>query len=108
MEPTGGVTVGASLSLSGWFAVQGEQARRGLQLWSEHANRDGSLIFSGGDDRHSVELLVYDDQSKRAGAATATERLIVQDEVELLFSPYSSVLTLAAAEVAERYGRILW
>ena len=108
MEPTGGVTVGASLSLSGRFAVQGEQARRGLQLWSEGANRDGGLIVRSPDDRQRVNLIVYDDQSKRDRAAAATERLIVQDQVDLLFSPYSSVLAIAAAEVAEHYGRILW
>ena len=87
--------VGAALSLSGRFAVQGEQARRGLLLWAEQAN--------GG-----VELVVHDDASTRAGAAAGTDRLIVADRVDLLFGPYSSVLTIAAAEVSERHGRVLW
>ena len=36
--PRGPITVGAALSLSGRFAVQGEQARRGLTLWAEDVN----------------------------------------------------------------------
>jgi branched-chain amino acid transport system substrate-binding protein len=93
------LTVGAALSLTGRFAVQGEQARRGLTLWAEHTSHEGVL---------EVNLVVYDDGSKIAGATAATERLIAEDRVDLLFSPYSSVLTLAAAEVAARHGRLLW
>lgn len=89
------IKVGAPLSLTGRFAVQGEQARRGLELWAD-------------DSPELVSLTVLDDQSTRAGAASATERLIVQDRVDLLLSPYSSVLAIAAAEVAERHGRTLW
>jgi branched-chain amino acid transport system substrate-binding protein len=55
-----------------------------------------------------VELVVHDDASTRAGAAAGTDRLIVADRVDLLFGPYSSVLTIAAAEVSERHGRVLW
>jgi branched-chain amino acid transport system substrate-binding protein len=102
------IKVGAALSLSGRFAVQGEQARRGLQLWVEDTNRDDGLIVTSPDDRRPVTLVVHDDQSRRAGAAAGTERLIVKDRVDLLFGPYSSVLTLAAAEVAEPHGRVLW
>jgi branched-chain amino acid transport system substrate-binding protein len=100
--------VGAALSLTGRFAVQGRQARRGLELWAEDANRDGGLIVGPAGDRRTVALTVHDDQSRRAGAAAATERLILANRVDLLFSPYSSVLTIAAAEVAERHGRVLW
>jgi branched-chain amino acid transport system substrate-binding protein len=37
-----------------------------------------------------------------------TRRLIVDDQVDILFGPYSSVLTSAAAQVAERHGKLLW
>ena len=105
---TGTIGTGAALSLSGRFAVQGEQARRGLELWVEQVNRQGGLLVAPGAPRRRVTVRVYDDGSKIAGAAAGTERLIVQDRVDLLFSPYSSVLAIAAAEVAERHGRLLW
>jgi branched-chain amino acid transport system substrate-binding protein len=106
MQPR--ITVGAPLSLTGRFAVQGQQAHRGLVLWAEHTNRTGGLAVSGPDGKLLVDLSVYDDASTRAGAATATERLIRDNRVDLLLSPYSSVLTIAAAEVAERHGLVLW
>lgn len=102
------IMAGAALSLSGRFAVQGEQAWRGLTLWAEHVNAQGGLRVGAGRARRPVELHVYDDGSKIAGAKSATERLIAQDRVALLFSPYSSVLALAAAEVAHQHGRVLW
>jgi branched-chain amino acid transport system substrate-binding protein len=105
---TSTIVAGAALSLTGRFAVQGEQARRGLMLWAERVNQRGGLRVHPSRPPQPVELRIYDDGSKIAGATAATERLIADDGVELLFSPYGSVLALAAAEVAERYGRVLW
>jgi ABC-type branched-subunit amino acid transport system substrate-binding protein len=105
---TNTIVAGAALSLTGRFAVQGEQARRGLELWAEHVNRQGGLRVRPSRPPRPVELRIYDDGSKIAGATAATEHLIADDGVELLFSPYGSVLALAAAEVAERHGRVLW
>ena len=105
---TGTIVAGAALSLSGRFAVQGEQARRGLALWAEHVNQQGGLAVWPDKPRQPVSLQLYDDGSTRAGVVAATERLIAEDGVGLLFSPYGSVLTLAAAEVAERRGRVFW
>lgn len=102
------IVAGAALSLSGRFAVQGEQARRGLALWAEHVNQQGGLAVRPDQARSPVSLRIYDDGSKIAGAVAGAERLITQDRVALLFGPYGSVLTLAAAEVAARYGRVLW
>lgn len=94
--------------MSGRFADQGEQARRGLVLWAEEVNQAGGLAKSCRSGPQPVELRIYDDGSKIDGATAGTERLIVDDRVDLLFSPYGSVLTLAAAEVAEWHGRVLW
>jgi branched-chain amino acid transport system substrate-binding protein len=105
---TSTIVAGAALSLTGRFAVQGEQARRGLDLWTEHVNQQGGLRVHPFEPPQAVELQVYDDTSKIAGAQSASERLIAEDRVHLLFSPYSSVLALAAAEVAERHRRVLW
>ena len=97
------IRAGAALSLTGGFSVQGLQARRGLELWTDDLNAAGGL---GPGER--VELLIADDESRSEAAARLTEKLIVEDRVDLLFSPYSSVLARAAAAVAERHGRLLW
>jgi branched-chain amino acid transport system substrate-binding protein len=102
------VTVGAMLSLTGRFAVQGEQACRGLRLWVEDVNAAGGLPVGerGGSSR--IRLLVHDDQSRVGTAAALAEQLVVDERVDLLIGPYSSALALAVAPVAERHGRVLW
>jgi branched-chain amino acid transport system substrate-binding protein len=102
------IRVGAALSLSGGFAAQGEQARRGLALWAADANAAGGIEVRDRGGRWPVELFVRDDQSRSGPAAAGAERLIVDDAVDLLVGPYSSVLTLAVAPVAERHRKVLW
>ena len=100
------ITVGIPVSLTGQFATQGRQALAGLTAWAEYVNAAGGLDV-GGQSR-PVTLVHYDDGSLAEGAQQATERLIKQDQVDVLFGPYSAGLTTAAAEVAESQGKLLW
>ena len=59
-------------------------------------------------EKEPVELVVYDDKSRRESAAAYAEQLIVKDRADILMGPYSSVLTLAVAPVAERYRKVMW
>lgn len=87
------------VSLSGQFQVQGRQALAGLQAWARDANMKTPGSFTV---RH------YDDASDPTTLRAVTHRLIVDDQVDILIGPYSSVLTSAAAEVAEAHGKLLW
>src|SRR6266540_4565084 len=102
------IKAGAVLSLTGRFAPQGEQARRGLALWAEGVNRRGGLTVRERGGPAALQLLICDDQSRTGVATARAERLTVDERVDLLFGPYSSVLTLAVAAVAERHGKVLW
>lgn len=95
-------------SLTGQFSVQGKQALAGLQAWADDVNRSGGLIVERPDMRWPVAVVHYDDQSKPDRARQIASRLIEQDAVDLLFGPYSSVLSLAAAGVAEEHQRVFW
>ncbi len=95
------------MSLSGPFAVQGRQTLAGIQAWVEDVNAGGGLRV-GEEQPKPVELVHYDDAGQRDRVKTATERLIVDDRVDLLVGPYSAVMTLAAAEVAESRGKLMW
>ena len=106
-DSAGLIRAGAALSLSGRFMNQGEQARRGLVLWAEDVNAAGGLTV-GTAGRSKVDLVIHDDASRSREAADLAERLIVRDRIDLLFGPYSSVLTLVAAPVAERHAKLLW
>ena len=88
-----------AVSLSGQFKAQGRQALAGLQAWARDANSETP---------HSFTVLHYDDGSDPSTVRALTERLIVDDRVDILIGPYSSVLTSAAAQVAEAHGKLLW
>lgn len=100
------VKVGIPVSLTGQFSLQGAQTLAGIRAWAEDVNRAGGLSVSGALRR--VELAWYDDGSTRDAARAITERLIVDDRVDLLVGPYSAVLTNAAAQVAWQHRRLLW
>jgi branched-chain amino acid transport system substrate-binding protein len=96
------------VSLSGQFQVQGRQALAGLQAWAANANRAGGIPLASLQERLPVSVFHYDDASRTKVVRRSTQRLIVDDRVDLLMGPYSSVLAQAAAQVAEEHGRVLW
>ena len=102
------IKIGVALSLSGRFAAQGNQAQHGLLLWAEDANNTGGLFVRDRGEKGPVELVVHDDRSRRTSAAACFEELIVKDRADIFMGPYSSVLTLAVAPVAERYRKVMW
>ena len=108
MSPRRTLKAGIPVSLSGQFQVQGKQALAGLQTWADDVNRSGGIAVDRRGTRWTVSVVHYDDASQPQRVRQATARLISQDRVDLLFGPYSSVLSRAAAEVAEDHHRLLW
>lgn len=101
------IRVGLSVSTSGRFQREGQQALNGILLWQSYANAQGG-ISAGGDISPSVHLIWYDDGSRVSGTRENVLRLLWDDRVDILFGPYSSSLTMAAAEIAEGHKKILW
>src|SRR5215213_7447424 len=102
------IKVGIALSLSGHFAAQGNQVQHGLLLWTEDVNNTGGLFVRDRGGKQPLELVIHDDVSRMEPAAARSEELIVKDRVDILMGPYSSVLTLAVAPVAEKYRKVMW
>jgi len=92
--------VGASLSLSGQFQRQGEQAHDGLRLWVDYVRdaRDGP----------APHLIVLDDRSRASVAREHVRRLLTEERVDVLVGPYSSGLVLAVAPIAQAAEKVLW
>jgi branched-chain amino acid transport system substrate-binding protein len=93
--------VGAVLELSGDDATGGQVAKRGYELWVKTINAAGGISIGG--KKYQVELLVQDCQSQPAQGATATERLIVQENVDALFGAYTSGVQIAMNPIAAKY-----
>jgi branched-chain amino acid transport system substrate-binding protein len=92
------IRIGASLGITGVYAEFGLALQRGYQLCVNAANAKGGLL------RRKLELTVVDDKSDNATAVAIYERLITQDKVDLVFSPYSSPMTDAVAAVTDKHG----
>jgi branched-chain amino acid transport system substrate-binding protein len=99
--------VGLPISQSGQFSLQGEQVLAGVTCWVQWVNERGGVTVADGQQL-PVELIQYDDESHPPTAADLTRRLIQDDEVDILFGPYSSRLTLAAAPIADANEVVLW
>ena len=92
------VKIGISLSLSGDFSADGLAYQQGYQLWAADVNKHGGLMG------HKVVLDIVSDASSPTQVVTNYQKLISTDHVNLVFGPYSSLLTLPAAKAVSRYG----
>jgi branched-chain amino acid transport system substrate-binding protein len=99
--PTGDpITIGISLPLTGDFSEPGKGIQEGYETWAAMVNDSGGLL-----DR-PVELIFRDDASDPNKVVSDYESLITQDEVDLVFGPFSTRLVIPAAGVAESYDML--
>jgi branched-chain amino acid transport system substrate-binding protein len=89
--------IGASVSQTGPYGLLGQNQLRGYQLCVKHANEKGGVLG------RRIELVVEDDRSDPATAGRIYERLITQEKVEAVLGPYSSPITEAVADLAEKH-----
>ena len=91
------ILIGASLSLTGDFSVDGQAFQKGYQLWASDVNSSGGLLG------RQVQLKILNDNSSPTQAQTNYQTLFSSDKVDLAFGPFSSLLTTPSASVAARY-----
>ncbi|MGH1563382.1 amino acid ABC transporter substrate-binding protein [Mumia sp. DW29H23] len=99
-DEDGPITIGVSLPLTGDFAEPGKGVQRGYEAWAADVNEAGGLLG------RKVELKILDDQSNADRVVADYESLIAQDEVDLVFGPFSTRLVVPAARVADEYGML--
>ncbi len=97
-QPKTPIKIGASLSLSGDFSDDGKAFEQGYQLWADYVNSHGGLLG------RKVQLDIVSDASSPDQVTTNYQKLITVDKVDLVFGPYSTLLTKPASVVANRYG----
>ena len=102
----GTIRIGAALSETGTFAVEGKDSRQGYDTWVRWVNEDYGGIRIG-EDRFAAEIIYYDDESDADTAANLVQRLIDIDEVDFLLGPYSSGLTSGTSAIAEANGVLM-
>lgn len=95
-----GILIGATLPLTGSESRIGGFYKEGYDLAFEEANRNGGLDVGG--KKMPVKLLLLDDTSTQATAASLADRLINSDKVQFLLGTYASHLVEAQSVVAEQ------
>lgn len=90
------IRIGISLPLTGDFSQPGGEAKRGYEIWRDLTNDAGGLLG------RPVELVILDDASSQDTVVSDYQRLIDQENVDLLLGTFSSLLNLPASAVAER------
>lgn len=92
------IRIGSSVSTSGSNGRTGLYQQEAYKLWEAQKNAAGGLLG------RPVEFVIYDDQSDPTTGARLYEKLITEDEVDLVLGPYASGVTQAVAQVTEQYG----
>ncbi|MCL6522158.1 MAG: amino acid ABC transporter substrate-binding protein [Firmicutes bacterium] len=95
------IRIGVSVALTGDFSGDGKAILDGYQLWARDVNARGGLLG------RPVQLVIKDDASQTQQELTNYQTLIGTEHVDLVFGPFSSLLTIPAESVAKRYGYLL-
>ncbi len=100
LEPRS-IKIGFTVSQTGTFREPSAMIHMAYRVWEQDINQQGGLLG------RPVRLVWHDDQSDPDLVRQLYERLIAIDKVDLVFSPYSSTLTLPASDVAERHRMVM-
>ena len=100
LEPVFGfatIKIGAAVSMSGKYEKPGTMVCYGYRLWEKQVNERGGLLGK------KVQLVVYDDGSNPDTSVALYRRLIEEEKVDLVLSPYSSSITYKVSAITEKY-----
>jgi len=92
------IVIGVSQALTGDKADPGTAIEQGYEVWAKEVNDAGGLLG------RQVVIKSYDNQSLADTAVSQMERLATVDKVDLMFGPFSSVLTGPTSAVAAKYN----
>jgi branched-chain amino acid transport system substrate-binding protein len=95
------IKIGAPLALTGPLADEAKKQDVVWKMWLEKVNAAGGINVGG--TKTKVELIKYDYQSDGQRAGQLAEKLITDDKVDFLLSPFGSGHTKIVATIAERY-----
>jgi branched-chain amino acid transport system substrate-binding protein len=102
------IRIGMTVSSAGTFALQAQSGQRGVEIWIDDLNRRGGIDIGGA--KRKVELVKLDDRSDKTLVPRVYETLIKEEKVDLLFGPFGSTLTAAAANTTETNNKfmVIW
>jgi branched-chain amino acid transport system substrate-binding protein len=95
------ILIGATVSLEGKYSEPSFMIQNAFRLWEQEVNLRGGLLG------RPVKLVLYDDKSQKKRVRQLYKKLILEDKVDLVFSPYGTPLTLEASKVSEQSKMVM-
>ena len=97
------IKIGYAVSMSGPNAAGASITTvPNYKLWFHDIEAAGGIKL--GDKRVPIEVVAYDDQSSNEELIKAVERLVNQDKVDILLSPWGTGMNLAVGPTFAKYG----
>jgi branched-chain amino acid transport system substrate-binding protein len=97
------IRIGFSISLTGSYAAGATDQMRAQELWLEKVNKKGGIFVKEFNKKLPVEFVYYDDKSEMATSVKIYEKLMTEDKVDLLLTPFSTTIVFAVIPIAEKY-----
>lgn len=91
----GTITIAATASLSGSFSDAGEDVKAAYELGRDVINGNGGILDS------DVDLILQDDESEPSGVQEGLNQIISNNDVDMIWGTFGSLLVASAASVAE-------
>lgn len=92
------IVIGAVYPMTGDLADSGKTMQQGIDMAIEEINE------AGGIEGQEVKVIYGDSKGDSAAGMLEAERLITQENVDMLIGCYQSGVTVTVAQIAEQYG----
>jgi len=98
------ILIGNAIALSGVNVAGAEMSQtRGYDMWVEEVNAAGGIYVEEYDKQIPLKMIRYDDKSDAATAVQLTEKLILEDKVNIIFPCWGTAYNFAQAPVINKY-----
>ena len=98
------IVLGQAIALSGVYAFgAGVTQVAPVDMWIEEVNAEGGIYVEEYGKKLPLELIRYDDKSDVGTQVKLTEKLILEDKVDVLLGPWSTAMWFAIAPVVTKY-----
>ncbi len=77
------------------------------KMWVEEVNAKGGLYIKEYGKKLPLDVIMYDDKSDVGTMTKLLEKEIVEDKVDLIFSPWDTAFLFAAAPIATKHKMVL-
>jgi branched-chain amino acid transport system substrate-binding protein len=104
MEAPAKIRFGTAVGLSGLF-VDGSKSTTISQydLWAKRTNDAGGIMLSKYNKKVPVEIVYYDGRFDNNETIKLTEKLILDDKVEMMLAPWGTQWNIVSAPITNQY-----